>query len=437
MRPVPRACDDREVSATHPPQAGPAQPGMPGPTGPAGPAAPRPTGAGGRTGIRRLYRVSDGRVVAGVALGLAEHLGVSVLVIRLAFIALSVTGAGVLMYAAFWVFAPLRPDAGSPERAGTRDLTPLLALGSLAIGGVLLASALGVRIDAALLLPLVVLGGGVAMLWRQADDVQRTRWRAATVTDKRAGAVRAIVGIGLVVIGGAAVIAGPADLGGTTRGLVAAVVVAAGLALVSGPWWIRMARDLTAERAARIREQERAEVAAHVHDSVLHTLTLIQRRVDEPREVIRLARAQERELRTWLYRPATDPESTIEAALERVAADVEDTHGVAVDLVVVGDGPLDDDVRPVLHATREALVNAAKYAADAQISVYAEVEPTQLTVFVRDRGPGFDFESVPDDRLGLRQSVIGRMQRHGGKAIVSSTPGEGTEIQLELPRSER
>jgi signal transduction histidine kinase len=212
-------------------------------------------------------------------------------------------------------------------------------------------------------------------------------------------------------------------------------VVSVGLALVSGPWWMKMVRDLNAERSARIREQERAEVAAHVHDSVLHTLTLIQRHVDNPREVARLARAQERELRGWLYRPRTDPAATVTSEVERVAAEVEDAHGVAIEVVVVGDAPLDESLSALLHATREALVNAAKYARDSPISVYAEVEPGQVTIFVRDRGPGFDPTTVPEDRLGLRQSVVGRMQRHGGLATVRSADGEGTEVQLEMPRS--
>jgi signal transduction histidine kinase len=214
-------------------------------------------------------------------------------------------------------------------------------------------------------------------------------------------------------------------------------VVVTGLALVTGPWWLRMARDLSAERNARIREQERAEVAAHVHDSVLHTLTLIQRHVDDPREVARLARAQERDLRSWLYRPVADPDAMVASALAAAAAEVEDAHGVAVEVVVVGDCPVDDSQRAVLLAAREAMVNAAKYAGDAPISLYAEVEPAQVTVFVRDRGAGFVLADVPEDRLGLRQSVIGRMERHGGTAAVRSVAGEGTEIQLEMPRSDQ
>ena len=385
---------------------------------------------------RRLYRSTEGRVLAGVARGLAGHLGIDPLFVRLAFIVLAAAnGAGVVAYGLFWVFAPQDPfEAGRP-RNRERDLTMLLALGSLTVGGLLVLSALGLGLNPGLAVPLVTVGVGVAILWRQADDDSRERWRQATGTSRLSGAARAAGGIALVVVGAGAILFGPANLDGTSGGILAALVVAAGLAIVSAPWWLRMARDLAAERSARIREQERAEVAAHVHDSVLHTLTLIQRHVDDPRTVTRLARAQERDLRSWLYRPATAPEATIESALASAAAEVEDAHGVAVEVVVVGDCPVEDRLRALLLATREALVNAAKYAGDTPISLYAEVEPGQVTVFVRDRGPGFELAEVPDDRLGLRQSVIGRMERHGGSAAVRSAAGEGTEIQLEMPRS--
>lgn len=389
-------------------------------------------------GARRLYRRRSGRLLAGVARGLADHVGVDVLFVRLVFVGMAAMGgAGVLAYALFWIFAPLDPRADLAPADRGRDLTALLALGALTIGGLLLLSNVGLGVRLSIALPLVAVGAGVALLWRQADDDSRTRWRQATGTDRWWGTVRLAGGIALVVLGLVAVLVGPADLGDTAGGLVAAGVVATGVALVSSPWWIRMARDLAAERSARIREQERAEVAAHVHDSVLHTLALIQRHVDDPQAVTRLARSQERELRGWLYRPR--PDASVSAALERVAADVEDAHGATVEVVVVGDGncPLDEGLAAVRDATREALVNAAKYAAPSPVTVYAEVEPDKVTVFVRDRGPGFDPDTVPADRLGLRESVVGRMTRHGGQAVVRSVVGEGTEVQLEMPRNGR
>src|SRR4051812_36155752 len=228
----------------------------------------------------RMYRSSDGRVLAGVARGLADHLRVDVLLVRLAFILLAAAGgAGVVMYGLFWVFAPQNPFEAEQPRDRERDLTMLLALGSLTIGGLLLLHALGLGFGPGLAVPLAVVGIGVAILWRQADDDARQRWRVATGAHRLTGAARVGVGAALVIVGAGAILVGPAKMGGTTGGLVAAFVVVAGLALVSSPWWLQMARELSAERNARIREQERAEVAAHVHDSVLHTLTLIQRHV--------------------------------------------------------------------------------------------------------------------------------------------------------------
>ena len=386
----------------------------------------------------RLYRTSGERVLGGVAQGLADHLGLPVMAVRIAFVLLAGTGgAGVVLYGLFWVFAPQSSAEPRVPRNRQRELTILLALGSLTVGGLLLLSGLGLGLPVGVVLPIIAVGVGVSILWRQLDDDSRARWRAATGTSRLPGLARAGGGVALVLGGAVSVLVGPVALRGSSSGLVAAVVVAVGIALVSSPWWVAMARDLAAERSARIREQERAEVAAHVHDSVLHTLTLIQRHVDDPRAVTRLARAQERELRGWLYRPAADATQSLATGLEQVAAEVEDTHGVTIEVVVVGDCAVDERLGAVRDAAREALVNAAKYADGAAVSLYAEVEPDQVTVFVRDRGPGFDTDTVPADRLGLRQSVVGRMQRKGGTAVVRSAPGDGTEVQLEMPRQHR
>ena len=391
----------------------------------------------------RYYRILEGRALSGVARGLSVHLGLDVGLVRLAFVLLTVlaSGAGVVIYAALWIFAPPRPEAAHPVPSqalpsGRRELPYLFALGALGVLMIVAVQIVDGLIPLDALVPLLVAGVGLVILWRQGDDAQRARWRAATRGARWLGLLRAVLGIALVIGGGVAFgITRAGGLTGAAPGLLAGLAVAVGLALVTAPWWLRLVRELGAERAARIREQERAEIAAHVHDSVLHTLTLIQRNVDDPREVARLARSQERELRTWLYRPAADPATTVSAALEAAAAEVEDDHGVAVEVVVVGEAPLEEPLRVLLAAAREALVNAAKYAGDHPISLYAEVEPGQLTVFVRDRGPGFDPDGVPADRLGVRQSIIGRMARHGGVATVRSSPGDGTEVQLEMPRN--
>lgn len=225
--------------------------------------------------------------------------------------------------------------------------------------------------------------------------------------------------------------------------LTGAIAVVAGVALLAGPWLVRMTQDLSEERLMRIRAQERAEVAAHVHDSVLHTLTLIQRNADEPGEVRRLARAQERELRAWLYKPEgrgkdeEDEPTTLAEAVKRTAAEVEDHHGVPIEVVVVGDCPLDEKLAAQMQAAREAMVNAAKYGGDGgAVQVFAEVEGRTVFLSVRDRGPGFDVDAVAADRMGVRESIIGRMQRNGGTARLRSVPGGGTEVELEMERAD-
>jgi signal transduction histidine kinase len=209
--------------------------------------------------------------------------------------------------------------------------------------------------------------------------------------------------------------------------------------VVLGPWWLRIARDLVVERQARARAEERADIAARVHDSVLQTLALIQRRADQPQQVIQLARAQERELRSWLFEgraPGSmgDQGTTLATGVLRIQQEVEAQHGIAVEAVTVGDCELDDDLSALLAAGREATVNAAKWSGAPVVSLFAEVEPARVSLFVRDRGRGFDPDAVPGDRRGLAESVHARMTRRGGSATVRSVAGEGTEVSLTMPR---
>jgi signal transduction histidine kinase len=214
-----------------------------------------------------------------------------------------------------------------------------------------------------------------------------------------------------------------------------AAVILIAFAIVAGPWFLRLARSLSFERAARIREQERAELAAHLHDSVLQTLALIQTRSGDATAVASLARRQERALRRWLFErpngPPGENEST-KAVLELAADEVEELHGVPIETVIVGDGPLDSRVEALVQAAREAMTNAAKFACSERVDIYAEIEPTAITAFVRDRGVGFDLDAVPSDRRGVRESILGRMRRHGGHAAIHSTPGKGTEVELTI-----
>jgi signal transduction histidine kinase len=212
------------------------------------------------------------------------------------------------------------------------------------------------------------------------------------------------------------------------------LLAVAGLALALTPLLFRIFGQLREERVARIREQERAEVAAMVHDQVLHTLALIQRRSGDSTAVLRLARGQERSLRNWLYKPTGPATDRFAAALEQAAAEVEDTYGITVETVVVGDAETDEQVMALVAAAREALVNAARHAKVATVSLYAEAEEDKLSVFVRDRGSGFEMSTVEEDRHGVRGSIIGRMSRHGGHAEIRTAPGEGTEVELSIPR---
>ncbi|MET9831261.1 PspC domain-containing protein [Streptomyces sp. NPDC006385] len=412
---------------------------------------------------RKLYRSSDGRWLGGVARGLAGHLGLPVIWVRLVFVGLFMAdGLGALLYAAFWFFVPLgvggvdaqKPSPFATETAadGRRRLVArkpdkgqIVALLLMVVVAMIFVGSVDLGNGAkAYLLPAVLVGAGVALVWRQADNARRARWmevgrhrRTLTLLRAAAGVVLVTAGVsGIFVLQGSA-----AHLGSV---LQAALAVLVGITLLAGPYLVRMTQDLSEERLMRIRAQERAEVAAHVHDSVLHTLTLIQRNAENAGEVRRLARAQERDLRTWLYKPEgtgkdeADEPADLADAVRRNAAEIEDKHGVPIEVVVVGDCPLDEKIGAQMQAAREAMVNAAKYGGEGgAVQVYAEVEGKTVFVSVRDRGPGFDLDSIPADRMGVRESIIGRMERNGGTARLRAVPGGGTEVELEMERAEK
>ncbi|MQA02849.1 MAG: PspC domain-containing protein [Streptosporangiales bacterium] len=385
---------------------------------------------------RKLYREPDRRLLAGVCRGLATHLGLDVTIVRIAFVLLTVTSlVGVVVYAALWYFVPLAPEPeGVVEqpRRKKKDLGQIAGLIALTLGLVVFLQMVGWSVPSQILWPIVVVGVGAAFLWQQADDAQRVRLRKAA--SGRAAVVRIGAGILLVVGGLIGFLSLRGNFSQLGNSVLFAAVSAAGIIVIAAPFVTKLTRDLSVERRERIRQEERAELAAHVHDSVLQTLTLIQRNAGDARAVQRLARAQERDLRGWLYKPPQDKETNLAAAVEAEAADVEDHHAVSIDVVVVGDCPLDEKLAAQLQAAREAMVNAAKHSGVETLSVYVEVEPDQVTLFVRDRGKGYDQDAVPADRMGLRQSIVGRMERNGGRAVIRSSPGEGTEVRLEMKR---
>ncbi|WP_107103609.1 MULTISPECIES: ATP-binding protein [unclassified Streptomyces] len=407
--------------------------------------------------VRKLYRSADGRWLGGVARGLAGHLGLPVVWVRVAFLVLTfMDGLGLLVYAAFWIVVPLgvggraapRPvfEVTSDGRRRLRkpDRGQVFALIALAIGSAALIGNINIDSESGRYVwPVLLIGAGLAVVWRQSDNARRASWTDGGRHSRAFHVTRGLVGVALVGTGLAVFVVVRGSVAQLGTALTAAVAVLTGIALLAGPWLVRMSQDLTEERTMRIRAQERAEVAAHVHDSVLHTLTLIQRNAENAAEVRRLARAQERELRNWLYKPEgtgkdkDEEPGTVAEAVKRAAAEVEDKHGVPLEVVVVGDCPLDDGLVAQMQAAREAMVNAAKYGGEGgAVQVYAEVEGRRVFVSVRDRGPGFDLDAVPEDRMGVRESIIGRMQRNGGSARLRSVPDGGTEVELEMERAD-
>jgi signal transduction histidine kinase len=399
--------------------------------------------------IERLYRRRSGRTIAGIAGGLADHLGVDVLWVRLAFAAAAVAaGAGVVAYGLLWIFVPQQDPEAEAKPVSSREQQQAIALIALGLGVALATGTLTGTFSgwAGLALALTVVGG--AIVWREADEAQRRRSKDGRMFAGAGGntIVRVLSGVALVITGVAGFLL---KAGGEWSNgqfvIITVVAVLIGVAVVTVPWWLRLVRDLTEERRKRIRTEERAEIAAHLHDSVLQTLALIQKQADAPREVLRLARGQERQLRTWLYGPAgygrdegtqqVSGPSLLSEAIEIACGEVEDTFAIKVQQVVVGDVELDEKLMALVQATREAAVNAAKHAGVAEVSVYAEVEPDRVNIFVRDRGKGFDPGTVSEDRHGLADSIRGRMDRNGGTVRLRTAPGEGTEVHLEIPRS--
>jgi signal transduction histidine kinase len=392
----------------------------------------------------KLYRRPDRGWIGGVATGIAEHLHVSRRVIRIAFLALAVAGGlGVALYGAYWIVVPTAPGSGKGRIPVWLEYVLGLVAVVAAVGSVIAGLP-----AAGVFLPTLLACLGGALIWRQATDIERVRLRKlsrssltsrssmASLGGDSVGRLRLALGAAFVLAGGALVLA-HANFSAVRDGLLAMFVTVVGIALLTGPWWIRLVSQLGSERSERIRSQERADIAAHLHDSVMQTLALIQRNATSPREVARLARGQERELRTLLY-GSRGVSGQLAAELSRAAAEVEDGYAVLVDVVIVGDVALTDDLNAAVAAAREAMVNAAKHSGVTAISLYAEVDTDpasgagSVEIFVRDRGSGFDPSEVADDRQGVRGSIVDRVQRHGGKAIVTSSAGSGTEVSIRM-----
>ncbi|MDQ0619861.1 ATP-binding protein [Arthrobacter globiformis] len=438
-----------------------------------------------------LVRSSD-RVIAGVCSGLAVHLGWPVRMVRIGMVVAAFAGgAGLAFYGWLWIMVPTadenakrnarRPaspiapavslppvsvqsgpapavvlfpptvspsageyDAGTASQpaapaAGTwfriRSMRYgkeiLLGAGLLLVAAILIARLLGVEVPLGTLIPAAAILGGAAIAWMQLDETRRAGLVDKTKADQAGGWARLAAGLALVVAGVLVMVSGSGSWQQTWLALLASVAVLGGVALVLLPWGLKFWRDLETERAGRVRATERAEIAAHLHDSVLQTLALIQRRASNEHDVVRLARAQERELRGWLFKDPARDAGQLSDRIKAAAAEVEDGLGNAVDVVTVGDTGVTERHEALVQASREAMLNAARHGG-GPVSVYLEVSDGGAEVFVKDRGPGFKLNSVPHDRLGVRESIIGRMKRHGGNAAINSGP-DGTEVRLRLP----
>jgi signal transduction histidine kinase len=434
---------------------------------------------------QRLRRDLSGRWLAGICAGISRRYGVDVWLVRLAFVVAAAAGGfGFVLYALGWLVIPAGDVPSGVRRrlpTGRAALEVALGTGLLLLSVLLTFRALGLWFSDAIVWPLVLVASGGALIWRGSLGDARAKGspaetaapaggrpaihaapaapRAGAAVPDRLGSAaeqlrgalgglfpeaadrrstaasisRVGVGVALVIAAAFAFLQATGALSAARDVILSVLAVVVVLGVIFAPWIVRLVRSLTTERAQRIRSQERAEMAAHLHDSVLQTLAMVQRRAGEPHEVAAIARRQERELRAWLAgRPAPGQVARLAPALEAAAAEVEERHGVPVEVVAVGDRDLDPAAEAVSGAAREAMTNAAKFGGGSTVDVYAECSDDRLQVFVRDRGPGFDPRAIPSDRRGVRESIVGRMERHGGRATITSAPGAGTEVELLL-----
>ena len=430
----PVRASDAESAGPPAPADGPAT--RPGPRGPVPSGAPalRPPGAvpAGFRWYPRLTRVTDASVVGGVCAGLSEHLGVKVTHVRLAMVLFAtLSGAGVVLYSALWVLLPSAPARADAPPVDPRERRHGKALVAVAMVGAVLSFMLTTATGLNVIVPVLVVALGAGLVWQQYDRGGKVSPRSAFDW------ARVTAGATLVVVGLAVVVLGQVEFAALRSSLLAVVATLVGVGLLSVPVGLRLWHSLEEERAARIREAERSDIASHLHDSVLQTLALIQKRSDDPAQVARLARRQERELRQWLFGAGSRMSSgatTVAGAVEVMVGDLEDAYGLRIDQVVVGgDGAVGDTEEAVLGAVREALVNVAKHAGVDTADVFVENDGRVLSAFVRDRGAGFDPDAVSADRHGLAQSIRHRVESRGGTVTVRSTLGRGTEIGIEMP----
>ncbi len=377
-------------------------------------------------------RSRSDRVIAGVCGGVGTRLGIDATIVRIAFVALALAWVGVPLYLVGWILLPQAAaptDGMEPAGAALPARTAARRAAGMALivaGTALLVRHLGVALPDTVIWPALCVAFGLGIVvWRVQPAAGLDRTVAVRIA---AGTILLALGIGVIA-------AANLSLSAVRDGLLSGGLVLGGLALILGPWVAVLVRDRHQERQRRIRADERAEVAAHLHDSVLQTLALVQRS-DDPGRMAALARRQERELRGWLYGSGSEPNpATVRAAVEHLAGVVEDRHGVMMDVVAVGDAALDSATESLVAAAGEAMTNAARWSGCSTVSVYLEATPVGVDLFVRDRGAGFDPEAVDDDSRGIRDSIRGRLDRVGGRCEITSSTSHGTEVRLHLARN--
>jgi signal transduction histidine kinase len=387
----------------------------------------------------RLERTRSDRVIGGVAAGIGHHLGVEPTTVRVAFVLLSLAfGFGIVVYLLTWLLAPL--EAGEPvanpvaRRVFRPTLSQALGAALILVGVVIVLFVSGFWFGEAFAWPVTLGAIGFAILWARSGEDRRGRSAVDVVISGRRPLARVAIG-SLLIVGAMLVFLGNSySISTVGPMLLAAAVATGGLGLIGGPWIWSIGRDLIDERSQRVRTEARAEMAAHLHDSVLQTLALIQRSPAQ-REMVTLARTQERELRAWLYgRAPTLAGARLRDAIDSMAGRIERDQQVKVEAIVVGDADLDEHARALVSALGEATLNAARHSGSTEVSVYVEVEHDAISAYVRDHGTGFDPQAVAPDRRGIAGSIIGRMERHGGTGQVNSRPAGGTEVVMRLPR---
>lgn len=414
-----------------------------------------------------LLRPFKGRIVGGVCLGLAAHLNVNVKTVRLSMVLLGcIGGIGVFLYFALWLALPpgdpgdladrlrsakdarlaatlaVKDDNAGNKRVAkdlpVREIMVGILLITIALG--LLATRFGMQIEWSWLLPIVIVLTGLILAWSQLDDAHRGRWLSLASGRTPLSVLRIAAGIALAIFGELLLLSQgmPADV--VFPALTAAFTMILGIGLILAPWLLRLNRELGVERTARERANERADIAAHLHDSVLQTLTLIQNNAHNPNQVVRLARGQERDLRQWLYSDRKDSGESVSEEMKQLVAQLEDdlaahnlsAETISIDLVTVGDCVRTANTHALIEASSEAIKNAVRHG-KMPVSVFLEIRDGVAEVTVRDRGDGFDLNNIPGDRFGVKESIQGRVQRKGGKVAIRSEANYGTQVQLQIP----